>query len=497
MFTGRSVCDLGIDYYNPGHTILSPEVPSLAEILGAAGYQTVAYADHPFFYGGDPKASLVRGFAQFSVITEFANYSSYTNVGTLGNAVVRRSTLKGMPDMTFPELDAEISRFNRRELRLDPERDGDYDEQHDLYLARLFDLYNESAYFTKRYRSDFDEHVFAEKDRQPFFLFLNLHMSTIANPDVGLFNRWWLRTLMLNAERLSSELERPRPGESIRRCLNRNFRRLKLQHQFDTPFTFLKHVYDTRFYDATFQAIWQYLEQRGLMRDTAVIVTSDHGLSFGEHGEAFYLHGGARPYEYITRVPLVLHFPDGSPESALHRQYDQPVLLTDLFATILEIGAGPDAGTRSRDTGSGNLLRRLRGGRFESTLVSESSLRPYVHDTRPGLAGYAKAVYADGFKLIYCPEPRLSEESRPLDKRLEAAAGSGAEPPVEPLTLLYDLSRDPHERTDLSAQRPDIVGRLRRLAENWECRSRQAPPVGKQDWDPDTLETLRALGYIK
>jgi arylsulfatase A-like enzyme len=95
MFTGRSVCDLGIDYYNPGHTILSPEVPSLAEILGAAGYQTVAYADHPFFYGGDLKLSLVRGFAQFSVIAEFANYSSYTNVGTPGHAVERRSTLTG------------------------------------------------------------------------------------------------------------------------------------------------------------------------------------------------------------------------------------------------------------------------------------------------------------------------------------------------------------------------------------------------------------------
>jgi hypothetical protein len=169
MFTGRSVCDLGIDYYNPGHTLVSPEVPSLAEILGAAGYQTVAYADHPFFYGGDLKLSLVRGFTQFSVIAEFANYSSYTNVGTPGNAVERRTTLTGMPDMTFAELDAEISRFNRRELRLDPERDGDYDEEHDLYLAKLPDLYDESAYFTKRYRSDFDEHVFAAEEQKPFF----------------------------------------------------------------------------------------------------------------------------------------------------------------------------------------------------------------------------------------------------------------------------------------------------------------------------------------
>jgi arylsulfatase A-like enzyme len=495
MFTGRSVCSLGTDYYNPGYTMLSPAVLSLAEILGAAGYQTVAYADHPFFYSGDPKVSLVRGFAQWSVIAEFGSYSSYTNVGTPKNAVERRSTLTGMPEMTVSELETEMSRFNRRELPLDPERDGDYDQEHDLYIARLPDLFDQSSYFDKRYRADFDEHVFAAKDQPPFFLFLNLHMCTIANPDVGLFERWWLKTLMLNAQRQAARLEPPRSGESVRRTLNRNFRLLKLWHEFDTPFTFLKHVYDNRFYDATFQAMWKYLERRGLMRDTAVIVTSDHGQSFGEHGEKFYLHGGARPYEYITRVPLVLRFPDRSPESALHRKYGEEVLLTDLFDTILEMGAGSPSPGRSAPARDRSLLRRLREDRFDSTFLSESSLRPYEDEFRPGLAGYAKAVYADGFKLIYCPEPRRVAEGWPLDERL--APGSGSVPVEAPLSLLYDLSRDPHERTDLSGQRPDVVERLRRLATNWDCRSELTAPASKPDWDPNTVETLRALGYIE
>jgi arylsulfatase A-like enzyme len=495
MFTGRSVCSLGTDYYNPGYTMLSPAVLSLAEILGAAGYQTVAYADHPFFFSGDPKVSLIRGFAQWSVIAEFGSYSSYTNVGTPKNAVERRSTLTGMPEMTVSELETEMSRFNRRELPLDPERDGDYDQEHDLYIARLPDLFDQSSYFDKRYRADFDEHVFAAKNQPPFFLFLNLHMCTIANPDVGLFERWWLKTLMLNAQRQAARLEPPRSGESVRRTLNRNFRLLKLRHEFDTPFTFLKHVYDNRFYDATFQAMWKYLERRGLMRDTAVIVTSDHGQSFGEHGEKFYLHGGARPYEYITRVPLVLRFPDRSPESALHRKYGEEVLLTDLFDTILEMGAGSPSPGRTAPARDRSLLRRLREDRFDSTFLSESSLRPYEDESRPGLAGYAKAVYADGFKLIYAPEPRRVAEGWPLDERL--APGSGSVPVEAPLSLLYDLSRDPHERTDLSGQRPDVVERLRRLAVNWDCRSELTAPASKPDWDPNTVETLRALGYIE
>jgi hypothetical protein len=103
------------------------------------------------------------------------------------------------------------------------------------------------------------------------------------------------------------------------------------------------------------------------------------------------------------------------------------VLLTDLFATILELGAGSHPVARVEHARGRSLLRRLRSGRFEGSFVSESSLRPYEHDSSPGVAGYGKAVYADRFKLIYCPEPRRVDEGRPLDERLEiGAAASGS-----------------------------------------------------------------------
>jgi hypothetical protein len=49
----------------------------------------VVYADHPFFFHRDQRVSLVRGFAQFSVIADFGTYSSYTNVGTSRGAARR------------------------------------------------------------------------------------------------------------------------------------------------------------------------------------------------------------------------------------------------------------------------------------------------------------------------------------------------------------------------------------------------------------------------
>src|SRR5579859_6893335 len=95
-----------------------------------------------------------------------------------------------------------------------------------------------------------------------------------------------------------------------------------------------KQVFDNRFYDATFEALWDDLKGRGLTKNTLAIVASDHGLSFGEHGEHPFLHDGARPYEYLTRVPLLVHFPEG-PLTPLHGVYSEKVSLKDVFPTIL------------------------------------------------------------------------------------------------------------------------------------------------------------------
>ena len=498
MFTGRSVCDLGIDYYNPGHLMLSRNAPTLAEILAKAGYRTIAYADHPFFYSGDPQRSLVRGFAQFSVISDFVNYAAVTNVGTPGGRIERRLMLTGMSEMTASDLETQIQRFNAGEIDVELERDGDLDPDHDQYFAKLSDLYGASEYFAKRYRADFDAHVFEPGNARPYFLFLNLHMCTIANPDPGLFQRWWLRTLMLNARRKRAQLIENAPGESVLRTLTRNFRHLELKHEFDRPYTFLKQVYDNRFYDATFAAIWRHLEERGLMRNTVAVVTSDHGMSFGEHGEDLYLHGGARPYEYLSRVPLVLSLPVQSPGAALRGHHDQAVLLTDLFPTLLELALGRGAASRFDGERGQSLLQRIRSGKFEPLLVSESSLRPYRYESRSGLAGYAKAVYADNYKLIYCPLPRPSAKDPPLDRRLEEPpAARKGQPTAEPLALLFDLSRDPMERTDLARDRPEVVARLSGFVRDWECRASASVSAAAPDWDKETIETLRSLGYIR
>jgi arylsulfatase A-like enzyme len=504
IFSGLSVCELGNDYYNPGWASLPAGFLSLPEILKLAGYQTIAYPDHPYFYNSHEDVSLIRGFEQFNVISDYDRYTSSTNVGTPEGNVVHEPRLSGMEAPSMEEIASEVESFNRGERRADP-GPSDRDPVNDLLLARLPALYRQSAYFRERYGEEFDAHVFGEGRRdRPFFLFLNLHMATVACPDPGLFTRWGIETLMLNAQRRGRPLSPPRPGEDFDTWLESSADELGLRHApFPGHRIYLKHVFDNRFYDASFEAAWDYLEARGLTRNTVTVVTSDHGMSLRENGEKLYLHSGARPYEYLIRVPLVVRYPAGSENARRHGRYAEPVSLVDLFPTLVELGLGPGVFERGLPIRGESLAVRLRSRSFEPYLVAEAAFGPSSYRVAPGGLGYAKAVIASGLKLIHVPDVFRTPEGAagwPINVRL--GEGWPFPPPrpalerlPEPIDQLYDLSADPEERHDLARERPEEVGRLKAVVRSWSCQSlpfRHATAI----WQGESLATLRALGYI-
>ena len=73
------------------------------------------------------------------------------------------------------------------------------------------------------------------------------------------------------------------------------------------------------------------LKGQGLLDNTIVVVTSDHGEQFGEHGLFDHANSLYRP---LLHVPLVLSFPPRLPAGTRVRQ---PVSLVDLAATILDL----------------------------------------------------------------------------------------------------------------------------------------------------------------
>ena len=87
------------------------------------------------------------------------------------------------------------------------------------------------------------------------------------------------------------------------------------------------------------------LEQTGQCEETIVVFTSDHGDMLAERRmvqkRCFY--------EWSARIPLIVHFPDGSYAG---RKVTQPVSLIDLLPTLLDLAGVPVEERRPMDATS-------------------------------------------------------------------------------------------------------------------------------------------------
>lgn len=94
------------------------------------------------------------------------------------------------------------------------------------------------------------------------------------------------------------------------------------------------------------------LEDAGLLEDTWVLVTADHGEELSEHGTA--LAHGRTLYRELVHVPLVVRPPSRGSRS---RIVGQPVQLVDIAPTILELTGCPRSELPGR-----SLLPLMRDG---------------------------------------------------------------------------------------------------------------------------------------
>jgi arylsulfatase len=192
------------------------------------------------------------------------------------------------------------------------------------------------------------------------------------------------------------------------------------------------------------------LEGDGLLSRSLVLLTSDHGEEFFEHGG--FEHGHAL-YQELLHVPLILWGPGVAPG-----RYAPPASLVDAVPTALEaVGAEVPEGLAGR-----SLWGLLTRGEAlpPRDLVAESLLRG--------------------------PERRALVR---WPYKLDTRQGAGR-------VRLFDLEADPGERNNLAPRRPELVAELRRaldaLGEAEEGSEPILAPVSEE-----MREKLIGLGYIE
>jgi len=95
----------------------------------------------------------------------------------------------------------------------------------------------------------------------------------------------------------------------------------------------------TRYVDSLIGDILRELDTLGVMDNTVIIVTTDHGESFNDNHANYWGHG-SNYTQYQTRVPLVMYIPGRAPQQVAHSTSHidvPPTLLEDFFGCTTDI----------------------------------------------------------------------------------------------------------------------------------------------------------------
>jgi arylsulfatase A-like enzyme len=204
--------------------------------------------------------------------------------------------------------------------------------------------------------------------------------------------------------------------------------------------------------------IRQIFEELALGADTLVIMTSDHGQEFLDHGNRGH---GWKLYSELTHVPLFIYLPV---DERLHGRVQANVVSADILATLHDL---LDAGTES-DVPGRSLLEARREALGDRHAFSMRTRHV------PGVgSAHIYSIVAGRFKLIVHGE----------DGRRE----------------LYDLLDDPAEQNDIAADELEVAAQLARalasqrahaVATAHQSSSRYRP-------SPEMVEMLEGLGYAE
>jgi arylsulfatase A-like enzyme len=162
------------------------------------------------------------------------------------------------------------------------------------------------------------------------------------------------------------------------------------------------------------------MESRGALQNTLVIITSDHGEQFGEHGLMMHTNSLYLP---LLHVPLVVSLPGRLPPN---RHVPEPVSLRDLPETIMDV-----IGTGQPGTFPGASLTRYWADNGATRGVGGNALLAETEQIQPG-------VYPDWYPAMQGPMKSLTLGSLHYIKNL----GDGTE-------ALYDFVADPGEERNL------------------------------------------------
>ena len=214
--------------------------------------------------------------------------------------------------------------------------------------------------------------------------------------------------------------------------------------------------------------LMQHLKDIGAYDNTLVIITADHGESFGEHNLAYHMFG---LYDTLIHVPMLMTCPALLPRG---QRIGEMVSHVDLLPTILELLELKGEGENSQ----GTSLLPFDNRKYHDEVFAEFG-RPQsmVQRLDSEFPGHDFSALDRGLQCI-----------RTKDHKFIAGSDGTEE--------FYDLNADPAETHNLVNEIPELAADLRSRLDQW-CGPIDRPFVSQHvQEDEKVIKALRALGYF-
>ncbi|MBN2563148.1 MAG: sulfatase [Phycisphaerae bacterium] len=229
-----------------------------------------------------------------------------------------------------------------------------------------------------------------------------------------------------------------------------------------------RYAGEVSYMDEHIGRLLDYLEARGILDESILIVTSDHGENFWEHPS--YFNHGLTTYQTTMSAVCMIRMPGGVQGGT---RVDEAAASIDVLPTVLKhLGLPVPAGVEGKAldlTGTGVASTpRVRFG--QATKLWDGNT---VRDTRSRSLLEARCAVQGDLKYIQTPYVHTEE--------------------------LYDLSVDPHERNNLliapTSENAARAAELRERLDEWVQSADPLPSQFDRSQLDDTIRRLRSLGY--
>jgi arylsulfatase A-like enzyme len=386
MFTGRWPHELGVNWKSP----VRDGVPTLAGYLASRGYDTAGFVANLDYCSRE--TGLARGFAHYEdfPFSVFDVFTRYIALGRRLEASLWTST-----------IDAWVEKQTGHWYNLIPrsrEHVKNADTINDAFLNWL----------ARRPQS-----------QRPFFAFLNYNDAhspyEVPDPSIPGFGL--------------------RPTTSSQRQTLQGFTGIDKTTLSTDDVRMATDIYDDciAHLDRRLGSLLDELDRKGVLENTLVIVTSDHGEHLGDHRLFFH---GCSLYRQLVQVPLVIVGKRGIPEG---RSVTEPVSLSDIPATVIDLlGLGPASSIAGQSLAQYWQPRDPAGVHVVAKPLLMETTKPVLltnEGREPAAKGPMKAVIAAGMHYIQMADG--SEELYKMNSDIDEKSNLAGEADTLPVLLYF------------------------------------------------------------